>query len=172
MSIDSPRVRGVAVAVVALVLVFLFAKRMRDSADEATVDAAGRPRFGSALRFEATAYCKGETTAAGVGVRAGVAAADPALLPLGSVVRVEAPVEKFSGVWTVLDTGPQVSGRELDLYVWSCHEALAFGRQQVRVTILRLGWDPKNSAPTDRGTVTLRDTPRPAPAAPAAPSPG
>jgi hypothetical protein len=40
-----------------------------------------------------------------------------------------------------------VKGRELDLYMWSCTEALAFGRRPVRVTILRLGWDPQQSAP-------------------------
>ena len=100
------------------------------------------------MRFEATAYCKGETTAAGTAVRTGMAAADPALLPLGSVVRVQtAPVERISGIWTVLDTGPEVKGRELDLYMWSCNDALAFGRQRCSVTILRLGWDPQNSAP-------------------------
>ena len=46
-----------------------------------------------------------------------------------------------------MDTGPEVKGREIDLYMWSCHEALAFGRTDVRVTILRLGWDPQQSAP-------------------------
>jgi hypothetical protein len=36
--------------------------------------------------------------------------------------------------------------------VWSCHEALAFGRRTVSANILRLGWDPRDSAPslTDR----------------------
>src|SRR5262249_29725664 len=46
------------------------------------------------------------------------------------------------------DTGPAVQGRVLDLYVWSCHEALAFGRRTVSANILRLGWDPRNSART------------------------
>ena len=54
---------------------------------------------------------------------------------------------RYSGIWTVLDTGPEVKGRELDLYMWSCNDALAFGRRAVRVTILRLGWDPRHSAP-------------------------
>jgi hypothetical protein len=35
----------------------------------------------------------------------------------------------------------------LDLYMWSCHEALRFGRKQVQVTVLRLGWDPRASSP-------------------------
>jgi len=133
-------------------------------------DADGRPRLGTAIRFDATAYCKGDTAAAGVGIRHGIAAADPTLLPLGSVVRVETPDGRYAGVWTVLDTGPEIQGRELDLYVWNCTEALTFGRQSVRVTILRLGWDPAQSAP---GPVEqlFRRRERARPATPAAPPP-
>ena len=47
-----------------------------------------------------------------------------------------------------MDTGPRVQGRVLDLYMWSCHEALAFGRKQIEVTVLRLGWDPNASTPS------------------------
>jgi 3D (Asp-Asp-Asp) domain-containing protein len=139
--------RAVAVAAAALLVVFVFVSTSRDSAHEDIVDAQGRPRLGTAFRFGATAYCKGETTAAGTGVRTGMAAADPALLPLGSVIRVETQDDRYSGIWTVMDTGPEVRGREIDLYVWSCHQALAFGRRDVGVTILRLGWDPQQSAP-------------------------
>jgi hypothetical protein len=32
--------------------------------------------------------------------------------------------------------------------MWSCHEALKFGRKDVQVTVLRLGWDPRATAPT------------------------
>ena len=109
----------------------------------------------------------GATTAAGVAVRTGMAAADPALLPLGSVVQVQTPVARHNGIWTVLDTGPEVKGRELDLYMWSCNDALAFGRQTAQVTILRLGWDPQNSAPA--GVEQLfrrRERAVPAPVAP------
>ena len=157
-------------AVVAAVL-FVFVTNIRDSTDEA-FDASGRPRLGSALRFTATAYCKGETTAAGVAVRTGMAASDPALLPLGSVVRVQTAGERYSGIWTVLDTGPEVKGRELDLYMWSCNDALAFGRQTVEVTILRLGWDPQNSAPSPvEQLFRRRERALPAPAPPATPAP-
>jgi 3D (Asp-Asp-Asp) domain-containing protein len=107
----------------------------------------GAPRPGSQLPFAATAYCKGSTTASGVVARTGVAAADPTLLPVGSVVNVAAGDKRYSGVYTVMDTGPQVQGRVLDLYMWSCHEALSFGRKEVQVTVLRLGWDPTASAP-------------------------
>ena len=83
---------------------------------------------GSRLLFSATAYCKGSTTASGVEVRSGIAAADPDLLPVGSVVQVDAPGTRYDGVYTVMDTGPRVQGRHLDLYMWSCNEALRFGR--------------------------------------------
>ena len=61
-------------------VLFVFVTRERDSTEE-IFDANGRPRLGTALRFEATAYCKGETTAAGTACarhgrrRSGVAAA-------------------------------------------------------------------------------------------------
>jgi hypothetical protein len=47
-----------------------------------------------------------------------------------------------------MDTGPAVQGRVLDLYMWSCHEALAFGRRQVELRVLRLGWNPSASTPS------------------------
>src|SRR5262245_29340096 len=106
-----------------------------------------QPQPGRRLNFAATAYCKGSTAASGVTARTGVAAADPQLLPVGSVVNVATGVQKYNGVYTVMDTGPQVQGRELDLYMWSCHEALRFGRKDVEITVLRLGWDPQASSP-------------------------
>jgi 3D (Asp-Asp-Asp) domain-containing protein len=99
-------------------------------------------------RFVATAYCKGQTTASGVAVRAGIAAADPKVLPLGSIIRLggEAVDAKYHGVYSVLDTGPLIKGRRLDLYIWSCYEALDFGRRGVEVTVLRHGWDDKRAS--------------------------
>lgn len=105
------------------------------------------PTPGARLRFTATAYCKGTTTASGVGVRSGIAAADPALLPVGSVIEIDSLPDKYRGVYTIMDTGPKVQGRQIDLYMWSCHEALDFGRRPVRLTVLRLGWNPRASKP-------------------------
>src|SRR5215213_9464448 len=130
--------------------VFLYETRIFDSpyaAIQKLLSDSGTPPPGSRLTFTATAYCKGSTTASGVAARTGVAAADPQLLPVGSVVNVAAGVPKYNGVYTIMDTGPQVQGRELDLYMWSCHEALAFGRKSIDVTVLRLGWDPQASSP-------------------------
>lgn len=174
MALTRPVRRALAAAFAAGAVLFVFVMRARDSTEE-VFDASGRPRLGAPFRFTATSYCKGDTTAAGVAVRTGIAAADPALLPLGSVVRVDTEDDRHSGIWTVLDTGPEVKGRELDLYIWNCTEALAFGRQTVQVTILRLGWDPQNSAPTVveqlfRRRERARPAPAPATPAPAAPS--
>jgi hypothetical protein len=52
-----------------------------------------------------------------------------------------------------MDTGPAVQGRIVDLYLWSCHEALRFGRRPVQLAVLRLGWNPENSAPGRVGTL-------------------
>jgi len=99
---------------------------------------------GARLEFVATAYCKGETTASGVTVRSGVAAADPQVLPQGSIVQLDGLPDRYQGIYTVLDTGPKVQGRHVDVYMWSCHDALSFGRRTVKLTILRLGWSPKS----------------------------
>lgn len=106
------------------------------------------PPQGSHLKFAATAYCKGTTTASGVNVRTGIAAADPDLLPVGSVIQVYRLGERYNGIYTIMDTGPAVQGREIDIYMWSCHEALQFGRRQIALNVLRLGWNPKASTPS------------------------
>jgi 3D (Asp-Asp-Asp) domain-containing protein len=143
--------RALATLFAAVVYVFLYETTIRDSryaARQATIaEATSLPQAGAQLAFTATAYCKGETTASGVIVRTGVAAADPALLPVGTVVRVDAQSPRYSGIWTIMDTGPAVQGRVIDLYLWSCNEALAFGRRPIRLTVLRLGWNPQMSAP-------------------------
>jgi 3D (Asp-Asp-Asp) domain-containing protein len=110
-------------------------------------EATASPTPGARLRFTATAYCKGTTTASGVNVRTGIAAADPDLLPVGSVVQVERLGERYNGIYTIMDTGPRVQGRHVDIYMWSCHEALALGRRNIQIAVLRLGWNPRASTP-------------------------
>src|SRR5918996_1688982 len=110
-------------------------------------EATATPAPGARLRFTATAYCRGTTTASGVNVRTGIAAADPDLLPVGSVIQVERLGERYNGIYTVMDTGPAVQGREIDIYMWSCHEALQFGRRQIAINVLRMGWNPTASTP-------------------------
>ncbi len=125
------------------------------------------PRPGTRLRFDASAYCKGETTASGLAPRSGIAAADPDVLPPGSIVQVSKLGPQWDGVYTILDTGPIVKGRRLDLYTWSCNDALGFGRRTAHVFVLRLGWNPRASGPSLLDTLLGREKPKP-PALPAA----
>jgi 3D (Asp-Asp-Asp) domain-containing protein len=102
---------------------------------------------GTRFQFKATAYCKGQTTASGVAVRSGIAAADPEILPVGSVIQADFESNQHDGLYTVMDTGPEVQGNEIDVYMWSCFDALRFGRQDVHLVVLRLGWNPKDTTP-------------------------
>jgi 3D (Asp-Asp-Asp) domain-containing protein len=142
--------KSFALIIAILGLLLIFEIEMFDSqyaAFQQMVREDGPPPPGSRLKFSATAYCKGHTTASGVGVRTGIAAADPQILPVGTVLNVATGDARYNGVYTVMDTGPKVQGRILDLYMWSCHEALKFGRKETEVTVLRLGWDPRASSP-------------------------
>jgi 3D (Asp-Asp-Asp) domain-containing protein len=113
------------------------------------------PAPGARLAFNATAYCKGSTTTSGVAAQTGVAAADPQLLPVGSVIEIDSIEARYNGIYTIMDTGPKVQGRLVDIYMWSCNEALQFGRRPVRLVVLRLGWNPRASTRgfTDRAAV-------------------
>ena len=143
----------------------------RYAARQAELLEGAKPVPGARLRFTATAYCKGTTTASGVNVRTGIAAADPEILPVGSVIQIDRLGERYNGIYTIMDTGPKVQGRHIDIYMWSCHEALALGRRSMQVQVLRLGWNPRASTPrlVDRlfrqrereaATVTVMEPPK------------
>jgi 3D (Asp-Asp-Asp) domain-containing protein len=87
--------------------------------------------------FRATAYCLKGRTATGGGVRRGIVAADPRVLPLGS--RIELNAGAYSGSYTVADTGGAIRGRILDIWVPSCAEASRFGRRTVTVMVMGRG---------------------------------
>ncbi len=109
-------------------------------------ESTARPSPGARLLFNATAYCKGDVTASGVSPRRGVAASDPDLLPVGSVIELQTGDMRYDGIYSILDTGPAVQGRHVDLYMWSCYDALDFGRRPVHLTVLRLGWNPNKES--------------------------
>jgi 3D (Asp-Asp-Asp) domain-containing protein len=140
----------VATMTAAVGFVLLYEVTVMDSryADRQALELeAAAPALGARLRFTATAYCKGTTTASGVNVRTGIAAADPDLLPVGSVVQIDRLEDRYNGIYTIMDTGPSVQGRHIDIYMWSCIEALALGRRDMIITVLRLGWNPQTSRP-------------------------
>ena len=91
----------------------------------------------SPLEFQATAYCQHGTTKSGVPAAAGLIAADPAILPLGSLIHVDAPMH--GGVYRVMDTGRLVKGKVIDIYLPKLRTASKFGRQRVLVTVLQYG---------------------------------
>jgi 3D (Asp-Asp-Asp) domain-containing protein len=91
------------------------------------------------LIASATAYCQSGITKSGQKTRAGVIAADPRVLPLGSTVRIDAPDDDHDGVYHVADTGSAVKGREVDIYMASCRRAKQFGRRTVVVQVLEWG---------------------------------
>jgi 3D (Asp-Asp-Asp) domain-containing protein len=110
--------------------------------DSEKVSATGRP---AAIRaavyadselvdFDATAYCLKGRTASGVNVRPGVIAADPRVLPLGTVVHLRAG--SYTGTYTVLDTGGRIKGRRVDVYLPTQKEAMRFGRRPVKIKIV------------------------------------
>ncbi len=109
---------------------------------------------GATVAFTATAYCQSGITRSGVDTHSGIAAADPTQLPVGSVVQIKTDIQKYNGIYTVLDTGTKVHGQKLDLFMRDCHEAQYFGKQMIEVTVLRKGWSPKASAsnPVAAGT--------------------
>jgi 3D (Asp-Asp-Asp) domain-containing protein len=122
----------------------------------------GDPAVGTRLRFEASAYCTGEVTASGLPPRSGIAAADPNVLPSGSVIQVGRLGPQWDGVYTIMDTGPIVQGRSLDLYTKNCDEATRFGRRAATVFVLRLGWNPRASGPSLLDSLLGRDKAKPA----------
>lgn len=165
----------IATGTAAVAFAFLYEATILDSryaARQAELrEATAPPAPGARLRFTATAYCRGTTTASGVNVRNGIAAADPDLLPVGSVIQVERLGERYNGIYTVMDTGPAVQGRHIDIYMWNCNEArYEFGRRNAGITVLRLGWNPRASAPKlvdrlfrQREAAMPSDPPPPAP---------
>jgi 3D (Asp-Asp-Asp) domain-containing protein len=85
------------------------------------------------MRLAATAYCHSGTTRSGERTRVGAVAADPRVLPIGTVLRIY----PHRRTYTVTDTGSGVKGRELDIYMPSCLKARAFGRRRIRVEIVQ-----------------------------------
>jgi 3D (Asp-Asp-Asp) domain-containing protein len=86
------------------------------------------------VEFDATAYSLAGPTASGLTARKGMIAADPRILPLGTVVRIRAG--NYSGTYCVMDTGGRIRGRKIDIFVPNRREALGFGRRSVRLKIL------------------------------------
>jgi 3D (Asp-Asp-Asp) domain-containing protein len=105
--------------------------------------AAARPAPNVGVRdrmeMSSTGYCLKGLMRTGVRTRDGMAAADPRVLPLGSVVRVSHPDGRPIGVFVVMDTGGAVRGNKIDIYMDSCREAINWGRRPVVAEVLSIG---------------------------------
>lgn len=97
-------------------------------------------------QFLATAYSDYGITKSGVLAATGIVAADPKVLPIGTIIEVEAGT--YSGLYTVMDTGSGVKGHKIDIYIPNHDEAVRFGTQKVAVRILRHGWNPRGDLVT------------------------
>ena len=85
------------------------------------------------VTFEATAYTwTGNRTATGTWPSRGTVAVDPNVIPLGAELYVEG-----YGPAVAADTGGDIKGQRIDLYMESYEEAIQFGRRQVLVEVLR-----------------------------------
>ena len=106
------------------------------------------PAQATHLRFTATALLQGDDDGVG-GQRADGDRRRRSRAAAGrSVIQVDKLGERYNGIYTIMDTGPAVQGRHIDIYMWSCNEALELGRRDIAINVLRLGWNPKASTPT------------------------
>ena len=90
--------------------------------------------------FIATAYSVEGTGASGKWSHPGTVAADRRVLPLNSRIRIYG-AHRYSGDYTVEDTGGKIDGHHIDIYMPSRAEARKFGRQRVKVVVLKYGDD-------------------------------
>jgi 3D (Asp-Asp-Asp) domain-containing protein len=109
------------------------------AAGSSAEEARPRPRShnrAKVMRMSATAYCDRGPTKSGVPAQHGVVAADLRHLPIGTRLQVVAPGKTYAGVYTVLDTGSKIKGRDLDIFMPSCSRARRFGKRMVQVRVL------------------------------------
>jgi 3D (Asp-Asp-Asp) domain-containing protein len=88
--------------------------------------------------YIATAYAQSGVTASGEYTHRHVVAADPALLPLGTRIKVTR-AGRYSGEYVVADTGSKIEGRRLDIYLPSEAACRKFGKRRVKVKVIQLG---------------------------------
>ena len=92
------------------------------------------------ISMEATAYTddiasQGKwvgQTATGMKPQVGVVAVDPKVIPLGTKLYVEGYGEAIAG-----DTGGAIKGNRIDLFMATRSECLEFGRQNIKVWIVK-----------------------------------
>lgn len=102
-------------------------------------DAVEPQPAGNSEVFQATAYCISGITKSGVPTTPGIIAADPEVIPLGSMIYVESPL--MGGFYQVMDTGKAIKGKIIDIFIPSYEACINFGRRMVKVKVLRYGFE-------------------------------
>jgi len=106
---------------------------------EAALPAASIAKDAGYLKdFRATAYCITGITKSGVPVESGHVAADPRIIPLGSIIYVESHL--MGGIYQVTDTGRLIKGNIIDIFIPGYKKSIEFGRRNVKVKVLRYGY--------------------------------
>jgi 3D (Asp-Asp-Asp) domain-containing protein len=116
------------------------------SASASVIKADALAKEPAAEKFHATAYSITGLTTSGVPVAPGYVAADPRVIPLGSMIYVETPF--MSGIYQVMDTGELIKGKIIDIFIPSYEACKDFGRRIVKVKVLRYGFQDD---PADKG---------------------
>lgn len=83
------------------------------------------------LLMQATAYCHTGLTASGVRAGPGVVAVDRNVIPMGARVHVQG-----YGPAIAADTGKNIKGKRIDVWLPSRGECNRWGRRTVRVEVL------------------------------------
>ena len=95
--------------------------------------------------FQATAYCITGITKSGVYVEPGHVAADPKVIPLGSMIYIESPL--VVGIYQVTDTGRLIKGNIIDIFIPNYNKSIEFGRRNIKVKVLRYGYGDGEEEP-------------------------
>lgn len=92
----------------------------------------GRPgplHAGEPVPVVITSYCLSGTTRRGRYVRPGIIAADPRYFPLSRYVELYAGT-RYLGRFLVDDTGSNIRGARIDVWLPTCRESVIFGRRR------------------------------------------
>ena len=123
-----------------------------------TAEARLRHPKPTVITMRATAFARAQKpTAAGTVAHEGIVAADPNILPLGSLVRITG-AGAYNGTYLVSDTGAGVKGRRIDIYMPSRAEAKRFGTKIVRVQIRNVGEGKQDAREKDGASLDPRES--------------
>ena len=128
----------------------------------------GAAGAGARLAFSATAYCRGLDTASGVAVQSGIVAADPELLPVGTVIEVDSLLAKHNGISPCSTPVRPFRAVRSTSTCGAATRRCSSGAEPIHLNVLRLGWNPRATTPTFFDRMFKRPEPPPLPVASAA----